>query len=204
MSLTTLLLGAMVGAALAADGEPTGAIELSGAYSPGRSLGFGAALRAGVPIELTRQAPMWQAYPEFSVRFVNFGAGDSLGRLGNVSAAAGGRLSAVVWKASPRKKKRFKGREKYRELVEFGISAHGGVGFDTQQTDPSLDPDGLFDPRPYGDLGVYGAYVDPNFTIGGQFTQSILLPAGWELERTPITTVGIYVELPIEKLVQLF
>lgn len=195
-------LALFMGVALAADGEPTGAIELAGAYSPSRSIGFGASLRAGVPIELSRQGMMGQAYPELSIRFVNFGAAD-LGRLGNLSFAAGGRLSGVVWKDSPRKKKRFKGREKYRELVELGVSAHGGIGFDTQRVDPSLDPDGLFDPRPYGDVGVYGAYVTREYTFGAQITQSILLPAGWELERTPFTTVGLYVELPLERLLEM-
>lgn len=193
----------LFGVALAADGEPTAAIELAGAYSPGRTIGFGAAVRAGVPVELTRKNLMWQAYPELSIRFVNVGAGD-LGHLGNISAAAGGRFSGVVWKDSPRKKKRFKGREKYRELVELGFSAHAGVGFDTQRVDPSLDPDGLFDPRPYGDVGVYGAYVAKDYTIGGQLTQGILLPAGWELQRTPVTTVGIYVEMPLDKMLSLF
>ncbi len=197
------LFALVFGAALAADGEPTGSIELAGAYSPGRTIGFAAALRAGVPVELTRANLMWQVYPELSFRFVNVGAGN-LAHLGNISAAAGGRMSAVVWKDSPRKKKRFKGREKYREIVELGVLAHGGVGFDTQRVDPSLDPDGLFDPRPYGDVGFYGAYVAKDYTIGGQATQAILLPAGWELQRTPITTIGIYVELPLDRLMGLF
>lgn len=193
------ILALTLASALAADyGGATGAIELAGAYAPGYGIGYAGTLRGGIPIPLGNQDPLWQVVPEVSVRYASVGA--NLTHLGNLSFAIGGRGSAVVWEGNRRKNKKFKGRARFQQYAEAGALVHLGVGFDTQHQPTTLTTNGLSDPRAYGDLGVYGAFVTLHYTVGAQLTQALILPSATQTSSAPITTVGFYLELPIQRM----